>query len=76
VFLLAYRDADHAVRWLELSPLAAEILERLVSGQALGSSVERACASRGVAPSAVLENIATLLSDLGERGVLLGARVR
>jgi hypothetical protein len=76
VWLLAYRDADHAVRWLELSPLAAEILERLVSGETLGASVELACASRGVAPNAVLDDIAILLSDLGDRGVLLGARVR
>ena len=29
VRLLAYRDAAHAVRWLELTPLAAAILERL-----------------------------------------------
>jgi hypothetical protein len=76
VCLLAYRDADHAIRWLELSPLAWEILERLVSGEALGPSVELACTSRGVAPNAVLDGVATLLSDLGERGVLLGARIR
>ncbi|MGD0530321.1 MAG: DUF2063 domain-containing protein, partial [Polyangiaceae bacterium] len=72
--LLAYRDADHVVRWLEVTPLAAAILARLVAGEALGEAVERACAEASTAPAAVLPDIARLLADLGTRGVLLGAR--
>jgi hypothetical protein len=74
VRLLAYRDADHAVRWLELTPLAAAVVERLLSSEPLGSAVELACADHGAAPAAVLQDVARLLADLGERGVLLGAR--
>src|SRR5258708_3212837 len=33
VDLLAYRDREHAVRWLELTPLAASILARLAQGE-------------------------------------------
>jgi len=75
VHLLAYRDAGHDVRWLELTPLAAEVLGRLHRGEPLGAAVEGACAVHGTAPAAVLGDVARLLSDLGERGVLLGARV-
>ncbi|HEY8040475.1 MAG TPA: PqqD family peptide modification chaperone [Polyangiaceae bacterium] len=74
VRLLAYRDPGHEVRWLELTPLAAAVLERLAAGQALGPAVQAACAEHGVAPPAVLADVARLLADLGERGVLLGAR--
>jgi hypothetical protein len=75
VCLAAYRDVNDAVRWLELSPLAAAIVERLASGEALGHAVLRACESYAVAPGSALEGIAALLADLGERGVLLGAPV-
>ncbi len=74
VTLLAYRDEAHAVHWLELTPLAGEVVATLASGIPLGPAIERACAARGVAPAAVLPDIARLLADLGERGVLLGAR--
>jgi hypothetical protein len=74
VRLLAYRDASHAVRWLELSPLATAVLDRLAAGDALGPAVEGACAGSGVAPASVLPDVARLLADLGARGVLLGAR--
>jgi hypothetical protein len=74
VRLLAYRDEDHAVRWMDLTPLAAAILERLLAGEPLGGAVERACAEHRTSPAAVLPDIARLLSDLGSRGVLLGAR--
>jgi uncharacterized protein len=73
VHLLAYRDADHAVRWLELTPLAAAIVARLVGGEPLGEAVAVACAQAGAAAGAVLPELARLLADLGERGVLLGA---
>jgi hypothetical protein len=73
VHLLAYRDAAHAVRWLELTPLAGAILERLLSGEHLGAAVQGACADHDTAPPQVLTDIARLLADLGARGVLLGA---
>ena len=76
VSLLAYRDASHAVRWLELTPLAAAVLGRLAAGEPLGVAVERACAEHKTVPGAVLREVARLLADLGERGVLLGARER
>jgi hypothetical protein len=74
VHLLAYRDAMHAVRWLELTPLAAAIVKRLLSGEPLGGAVRGACADHETAPPHVLADIARLLADLGARGVLLGAR--
>ncbi len=74
VRLLAYRDASHEVRWLELTPLAAAVLERLVGGETLGAAVAGACAAAGVDTGAVLADVARLLADLGARGVLLGAR--
>ena len=73
VHLLAYRDAEHVVRWLELTPLASAILTRLLAGEPLREAVEQACARASTAPAAVLPDIARLLADLGERGVLLGA---
>lgn len=74
--LLAYRDAEHDVRYLELTPLAAAVIERLLAGQTLRAAVVEGCTSLGHAlggDGAVLESIAGLLSDLGDRGVMLGA---
>jgi uncharacterized protein len=73
VRLLAYRDDEHAVRWLELTPLAASIVQRLLSGDPLGAAVTAACADHATSPAAVGADVARLLADLGERGVLLGA---
>jgi uncharacterized protein len=72
VCLLAYRDATQTVRWLDLTPLAGAIVVRLLSGEALGSAVARACADHATAPSQVLPEIARLLADLGDRGALRG----
>jgi hypothetical protein len=72
VQLLAYRDADHLVRWLELTPLAALLLEKLQSREPLGAALTSACAELGTAPADVLPDVARLLADLGERGVILG----
>jgi hypothetical protein len=72
VHLLAYRDASHAVRWLELTPLAARIADQLLSGVALGPAVQAACADAGVSPQAIAAEVARLLADLAVRGVLLG----
>ncbi len=72
-FLLAYRDEEHAVRFLELSPLAYSVIARVERGEALGDAVKGACEERGRAmDDEVLASVARLLADLGERGVLLG----
>jgi hypothetical protein len=71
--LLAYRDADDDVRFLELTPLAADILERLLRGEQLGAAVSRACAAGGSPlDAAVTASTAGLLEDLVERGAILG----
>jgi hypothetical protein len=75
VAILVYRDAEHRSRFLELTPLAATILERLFAGDALGAAMVAACTAEGhPLDDAVLAGAARLLADLGERGVLLGAR--
>jgi hypothetical protein len=72
--LLAYRDAADVVRFLHLTPLAAAILERLFDGQTLAEALPSACASQGAALSdGILADTASLLADLAERGVFLGA---
>ncbi|AUX25001.1 hypothetical protein SOCEGT47_055420 [Sorangium cellulosum] len=77
VSLLAYRDAEHEVRYLELTPLAAEILGRLLAGEALGEAVVAGCAAQEhPVDGPVLESTAALLGDLAERGVLLGPSPR
>lgn len=72
--LLAYRDAEHEVRYLELTPLAAAVIERLLKGHALRAAVLEACAELGQpADGPVLGSIAAVVADLEERGVVLGA---
>lgn len=73
VDLLAYRDAQHEVRWLELSPLAAAITDRLLAGERLDEAIGSACEEHRTSPAVVATNVARLLADLAERGVLLGA---
>ena len=73
VALLAYRDADHEVRYLELTPLAAAILDRLLAGETLRSAVVGAATEQGEALGPeMLAGTARLLDDLAERGALLG----
>jgi hypothetical protein len=72
VALLGHRDAEHAVRWLELTPLAAAIVDRLLAGEPLRSAVARAHELQRAGYDA--NAVAGLLSDLGERGVVVGAR--
>ena len=75
VSILVYRDAAHRTRFLELTPLAAAILERLFAGDALGRAIIAACEAKAhPLDDEVLGGAARLLADLGERGVLLGAR--
>ncbi len=73
--LLVYRSPEHEVRYLELTPLAAGILKRLLNERrTLRVALEDACRDAGVALDArVVEGAARVLSDLAERGALLGA---
>ncbi len=75
VTLLVYRDDEHAARFLELSPLAGAIVTHLIAGEPLGAALGAACAALGFTlGDAILADTARLLADLGDRGVLLGAR--
>lgn len=75
VSLLVYRDAEHCTRYLDLTPLAAAILDRLFAGRPLAQAMVEACeAVKHPLDDTVLSGAARLLSDLGDRGVLLGAR--
>lgn len=75
VDVLVYRDAEHRSRFLELTPLASAILARLLAGDPLAAALQGACAAeKHPLNDDVLGGAARLLADLGERGVLLGAR--
>jgi hypothetical protein len=75
VAILVYRDSEHRSRFLELTTLAAAILECLFAGEPLGAAMVTACQTKGYTlDDTVLAGAARLLADLGERGVLLGAR--
>ena len=75
VALLVYRSPEHDVRYLELSPLAHGIVQRILAGETLAASVQGAAAAEG-APltEAVLSGAARLLADLAERGVVFGPK--
>jgi len=74
VSLLAYRSPEHEVRYLELGPFAAELLSRLLVGrQSLRLALTGAAAQLELRlDSELLEASARLLSELAERGALLG----
>lgn len=75
VALLVYRSPEHEVRYLELTPLASAIIERLLGGEALGRAIQEAAAANDSAlTEAVLSGAAQLLADLAERGVLWGPK--
>lgn len=75
--LLGYRDREHEVRYLSLSPLAARIVTRLLAGEPLGAAISGACTEEKIAlDGAVLEQTSALLADLAERGALLGSGTR
>jgi hypothetical protein len=76
VSLLAYRSPEHDVRYLELTPLARGIVERLLAGDTLAQAVQGAAAEAS-APltEAVLSGAARLLADLAERGVVWGPKI-
>ncbi len=71
--LLAYRDAEHEVRYLALTLLAAAILERLLRGETLRAAMVGATTALAhPLDGAVLSSSAAVLTDLSERGVMLG----
>jgi hypothetical protein len=71
--LLAYRHADFETRFLELTPLAAAFLDRLIAGATLEGAVRSAAAGLAVdVDPTVTGGIAALLDDLRNRGVILG----
>jgi uncharacterized protein len=73
--LLFYRDEGHVVRVLEVGPLAFEALALMFEGSPLGEAVRSASEKTAIALNdELLAQFAVLLADLGERGVLLGAR--
>lgn len=74
--ILAYRDRDTLrVRLLELTPRAAALCDHLLAGATLQAALTHACAAVGEPLSdEFLASMAGFLADLGERGVLLGAR--
>lgn len=75
--LCLYRDASsHEVRVLELSPIAAAILEEVASGDRAVVDAVRAAADRqGFAiDGPFIEAFSELVADLVERGVWLGSR--
>jgi uncharacterized protein len=74
VHLLGYRGPGHSASWLELTPFAAAIVGALLAGRDLGGAVESAGRDHGTAPADVTADVARLLADLAERGIILGAR--
>jgi hypothetical protein len=74
VALFIHRDRDNRVRFLELTPLAAHIVDRLLARVPLGEAIAQACNAEGTPlTESVLASTARVLSDWGERGILLGA---
>jgi hypothetical protein len=69
--ILAYRDREHDVRYLELTPFATAILQRLLAGNSLKYSLIAAADELQVSlDDATLSATAALLADLAERGVV------
>jgi hypothetical protein len=75
VHLLVYRDVEHTVRYLELTPLAALMLDHMVrAGEPLGAALTATCAEMGIALNdEVLASTARLLADFANRCILLGS---
>lgn len=75
--LLCYRDVEHEVRYMSLSPVAMAFVRHLRSGDTLEAGLRSACRESGEAlDDALLVRMSQLLADLAERKVVLGvARV-
>ncbi len=75
-FLVVYRDADGAVRFLEVDAAAARLLELLDASpdQTGAGALARVAAELGEAGRAAASRGADLLAGLQKRGILLGTR--
>lgn len=72
-WLLIYRDDEFELRTLELTELAARIVEELIKGATLKTAIVGACTAMGAQLTApLLEDVARVLADYAERGILLG----
>lgn len=72
--LFLYRSPEHEVRYLELSPVAAALMVRLLEGAPLSRGIADACATSGVPMDELtLAGAADVLADLARRGAILGA---
>lgn len=73
--LLAYRDREHAVRYLQLSPLGEAVVDALLVRRLTVEAGVRAAAAATGEPldDALLARISALLADLVERGAVVGA---
>ena len=72
-WILGYRDDSHRVRFLELTRLAAAVVEKLIQGECLRDAATNGCAAIGMEPNdEALANIAMLLDDFEQRSVLIG----
>lgn len=71
--LLCYRAPHHEIKYLELSPAAADLIELLSLGRTLGEAV-RLSAQRNAADlsAATMDAFSLLLADLSARGVVKG----
>jgi len=76
--LLAYRDREHKVRYLDLGAASAEIVEALLHrGATLRDAIASGAEAGGVdLDDAYLGGVANMLADLAQRGVLLGPDLR
>lgn len=76
--LMAYRDQEHEVRFLELSAMAQGLVQRLMQGQPLGHAVlaqaseDAQLTAPGQVSNEYLSRVLALLGDLSTRGALLG----
>jgi hypothetical protein len=73
--LLVYRDADADVRYLELTPFAEQVTQALmVRGMPVANGLRWACEQLGdTLDDDKLATAAAFVSDLAERGIMLGS---
>ncbi len=72
--LLIYRDDEHEVRFLHLSPLAAAISDLLLSGETVKQALIRGTSAIGLdLNDEVLGRMSGLFADFATRGIVLGS---
>ncbi|GEM_PF-51626 len=73
VDLLAYRDAEHDLRVLEISEPLSPLIRALMDGKPLGEAARAGASASGVELNdSFLARASHLIADLYERGVILG----